>query len=45
MRFLGVSTFLDQNSVMPQFGGGGAEGSKKKNLFIFQPIDRKLKFV
>ena len=36
---------LGQNSFMPQFGGGGAEGSKKQNLPLFKSIDRKLKVV
>ena len=29
---------LDQNSVMPQFGGGGAEGSKIQNLSFFPQL-------
>ena len=36
---------LGQNSVTPQFGGGGAEGSKMQNLPHFKPIDRKSKVV
>ena len=42
---LGFPTFLGQNSVMPQFRGGSAEGSKPQNLPLYNPIDRKSKVV
>ena len=45
IRYIGVGMNLDQNSVMPQFAGSGAEGSKTKNLPLFKPIDRKSKVV
>ena len=32
---------LGRKSVMPQFGEGGAEGSKTQSLPLFKPIDRK----
>ena len=35
MFLLGFLTFWGPNSVMLQFGGGGAEGSKKQKLFFF----------
>ena len=35
MCLLRFSTFWDQNSVMPQFEGEGAEGLKIKNLPFF----------
>ena len=45
MYFSGSFKFLSQNLVMPQFGGGGAEGSKTQKLPSFKPIDEKLKVV
>ena len=41
MCLLGVSTFSGQNSVMPQFEGGAAEGFKTQNLSLLKSIDRK----
>ena len=45
MYLLGFSTFCGQNSVMPQFKEGDAEGSKAQKLPFFRPIDRKLEVV
>ena len=45
MCLLGFPTFLGQNSVMPQYGERGAEGSKTKNLSFFRPFDSKSKVV
>ena len=46
MCLLGFSTFLGQNSVVPQFGGGGAEGSKLFFTFfeMFQNYLKKFNF-
>ena len=42
MCFLRFSTFWGQNSVLPQFGGGGAEGSKTQKLpFFNQSIENQ----
>ena len=35
----------DQNSVMPKFGGVGAEGLRSQKLFFFKLINRKFKIV
>ena len=44
MCLLGFSTFLGQNSVMPQLGGGGAMGLKTQNLpFFFHQLIRNQK--
>ena len=45
MCVLGFPTVLGQNSVMSQFGGGAAEGSKTQNFLLFKPIDKKLKIL
>ena len=43
MCLLGVSTFWGKNSVMPQFGEGGAEGSKTQKLSFFGQLIENLK--
>ena len=45
MYLSGFTTFLGQNPVIPQFGGGGTEESKTQNLALFTPVDRTSKVV
>ena len=43
MFLLKFSSFWGQNSVIPQFGGGGAEGSKTQKLLFFGQFIENLK--
>ena len=36
---------LGQNSDTPKFGGGDAEGPKRKNWFFFELIDKEYKVI
>ena len=43
MCLLGFSTFRGQNSVMPQFGGGSAAGSKTQKLLYLLANRQKIR--